>query len=154
MCLCAGVFRVTTTLARRCLLSSGSRVRILPGALRGLHVSAGSLFTFGPGPAAGTAAGQEQGRCTPAFPRKRIWQMPDAIAAGVSVVWAGVERGRRRAAGLPGDFEVQILGKEVGQVLQAERPGGGLWQGQLLSQQRQLSDRKSTRLNSSHLVIS
>jgi hypothetical protein len=50
-----------------------------------------------------------------------------------------VERGRRRPAGLPGDFEVQILGKEVGQVLQAERPGGGLWQGQLLSQQRQLS---------------
>src|ERR1700733_7888487 len=30
-----------------CLLGSGSRVRILPGALGGLHVSVGPIFTFG-----------------------------------------------------------------------------------------------------------
>src|ERR1700691_1956659 len=30
-----------------CLLSSGSRVRILPGAQGGLHVSVGLIFTFG-----------------------------------------------------------------------------------------------------------
>jgi hypothetical protein len=47
-----GDIRRRPATARRCLLSSGSRVRILPGALGGLHVSAGPTFTFGLGLAA------------------------------------------------------------------------------------------------------
>jgi hypothetical protein len=72
-----------------------------PGApLRGLHVSAGSLFTFGPCRAAVTAAGQDQGRCIPAFPRKRPAQLrtgsPTCGLAALNL-WSELNQGRIRA---------------------------------------------------------
>ena len=91
--------RRTATL-RRCLLSSGSRVRILPGAQGGLHVSAGCLFAFGPCRAAVTAAGQDQGRCIPAFPRTSraiAYRLSGVCGLAALNLWSMLKQDRIRA---------------------------------------------------------
>jgi hypothetical protein len=78
----------------RLLLIRWFRVRPPGASRRGLHVSAESVFTFGLDPRRAAAADWGQGRCTPAFPRKRFTQLRMEPRAG-----ARVRYGRRAARG-------------------------------------------------------
>ena len=82
------------------LLIRGFGVQVPGGAPGGLHVSAGWLFTFGPCRTAVTAAGQDQGRCIPAFPRKRPAQLragsPTCGLAALNL-WSELKQDRIRA---------------------------------------------------------
>jgi hypothetical protein len=82
------------------LIICRSRVRAPPAPPGGLHVSAGWRFTFGPCRAAMTTAGQDQGRCIPAFPRKRPAQLrtgPPACGLAALNLWSELKQDRIRA---------------------------------------------------------
>jgi hypothetical protein len=77
-------------------------VQVPRDTIRGFHVSMRALFTFWacPGHRICHGPGPDQGRCVPAFPRKRLAQLraeSPACGSAVLYVWAGPKQGRIHA---------------------------------------------------------